>query len=92
MRDPNDGDALLPPEYPVFRPATDGVAVRAAPNDQARILLRATLDQRIFVFQERGEWFEVVVRGEWRVVGWVRRDALVATNDAPPTPPPASDS
>ncbi|GAB4116163.1 MAG: N-acetylmuramoyl-L-alanine amidase [Roseiflexaceae bacterium] len=92
MRDPNDGAALLPPEYPVFRPATDGVAVHAAPNDQARVLLRATQDQRIFVFQERGEWFEVVVRGEWRVVGWVRRDALVATNDAPPTPPPASDS
>jgi hypothetical protein len=90
-RDPYDGAALLPPDFPVFRVAEAGVAVRAAPQDQARVLVRLEQDQRLFPFQERDGWLEVFVRGESRVIGWVRRDALVATDDPPPTPPPSSD-
>ncbi|MDZ4717500.1 MAG: N-acetylmuramoyl-L-alanine amidase [Roseiflexaceae bacterium] len=90
-RDPNDGAALLPPDFPMYRIATNNVPIRSAPRDDARILLRANLDQRLMPFQEKNGWLEVVVRGEWRVVGWVRMDAVLATNEAPPTPPPATD-
>jgi N-acetylmuramoyl-L-alanine amidase len=90
-RDPNDGAALLPPDFPMFRAATDKLAIRAAPRDDARILLRVDQDQRLMPFQEKNGWLEVVVRGGWRVVGWVRKDDLVATNEAPFAPPPVTD-
>jgi N-acetylmuramoyl-L-alanine amidase len=90
-RDPNDGAALLPPDFPMFRAATDKVAIRSAPRDDARVLLRLDQDQRLMPFQEKNGWLEVVVRGGWRVVGWVRKDDLVATNEAPPAPPPVTD-
>ncbi len=92
QRDPNDLAALVPPDFPVFRPATDGVVVRAAPSEKARALIKLTTESRIFVFRERDGWFEAVVRGEWRTVGWIQRADLVATDDPQPTPPPASDS
>ena len=47
---------------------------------------------RLFVFDERDGWYQVFVRGESRTVGWVRNDQVTATNDPPPTPPPATDS
>lgn len=90
-RDPNDGAALLPPDFPLFSTASDNVAIRSAPRDDARILLRAELDQRVMPIQERDGWFEVIVRGGGRVIGWVRKDALNATNEAPLPPPPATD-
>jgi N-acetylmuramoyl-L-alanine amidase len=90
-RNLNDGAALLPPNFPMFRVATDKVAIRATPHDNARILMQVDLDQRLMPFQEKDGWLEVVVRGGWRVVGWVRKDELVATNEAPPAPPPVTD-
>lgn len=92
-RDPNDGAALLPPEFRVQRSLSPaGVDVLAAPRDDARVLEHAAGDARLFVFQERDGWYQVVVRGSFRTVGWVRKDQVAATNDPPPTPPPASDS
>lgn len=89
-RDPRDGAALLPPEFPVYRVIAEDTAVRSAPRDTANILLRINPNQRLFPFQRRNGWLEVVVRGEWRVVGWVREDQLLPTNDPFPTPPPSS--
>jgi hypothetical protein len=89
-RDPNDGAALLPPEFPMYRAATDNTPIRSAPRDSAGVLLRIKQDQRVFAFQRRNGWLEVVVRGEWRTIGWVREDQLTPTNELPPTPPPAS--
>lgn len=91
-RDPNDGAALLAPEFGSYRAALPEVAVRAAPSERARILLRAGPEHRFFIFRERDGWFEAMVRGERRVVGWVRVADLVATGEPPPTPPPSTDS
>jgi N-acetylmuramoyl-L-alanine amidase len=92
-RNPLDGAALLPPNFKTQRPASpDGVDVRAAPSDNARVLLHASADSRLAPFQERNGWYEVMVRGERRVIGWVRVDQVEPTNDPPPTPPPSTDS
>ncbi|MFO7166868.1 MAG: N-acetylmuramoyl-L-alanine amidase [Chloroflexota bacterium] len=91
-RDPSDGAALIPPEFGSYRAASPTVAVRAAPSDTARVLLQATPESRFFVFRERDGWFEVMVRGNRTVTGWVRVSDLVASNEPPPAPPPSSDS
>ena len=92
-RDPSDGAALMPPDFKTQRPLyAAGLDVRAAPSDKAKILKHVDADGRIFVFQERDGWYQGVVRGDFRVVGWVRKDQVTATDDPPPTPPPATDS
>jgi hypothetical protein len=92
-RDPNDGAALIPPDFKIQRPIDPaGIDVRAAPSDKAMILKHIGADGRIFIFQERDGWYQGVIRGDFRMVGWVRKDQVTATNDPPPTPPPATDS
>lgn len=92
-RDPADGAALLPPDFKTQR-AIDpaGLDVRAAPSDKAKVLKHVDANGRIFIFQERDGWYQGVVRGDFRVVGWVRKDQLTETNDPPPTPPPSTDT
>lgn len=102
QRDPNNGAALLPPEFPTMRPASDqGAIIRSAPRPDARVIAKIGPDARLFAFQEKDGWLEVMVRGNGqsgngqsnaRVIGWVRKDTLVATNDPPPTPMPSNDS
>jgi N-acetylmuramoyl-L-alanine amidase len=93
-RDPNDGAALMPPDFPGFRVSgPDPIAVRSAPRDNAAVLARIGPDTRLMAFQERDGWLEVFVRGgQGRVIGWVRRDQLTVTGDVPQPPPPATDS
>jgi hypothetical protein len=85
-RDPADGAALLPVEYPMQRPARSGVVVRSAPRDGARVLAELDDDSRLVVFSARDGWYEVVVRGSWRVVGWVPVGDVMPTDEmiAPP--------
>lgn len=90
-RDPLDGAALLPPDFAIHRPIGT-TTVRAAPRDNARALAQIGPDARIVIFSERDGWLEGVVRGEWRVIGWVKKAELVATDDLLPSPPPATDS
>lgn len=90
-RDPLDGAALLPPDFPIYRVATDQVAVRSAPSEKAKILVRIDRERRLMPFQERDGWLEVLIRDEWRTIGWVRKSDLIPTNDALPPPPPSSD-
>ena len=87
QRDPNDGAALLPVEYPMQRPARAGVVVRAAPRDDARVLAQLDEDSRMVVFSARDGWYEVVVRGSWRTIGWVPVVDVMPTDEmiAPPT-------
>lgn len=90
-RDPNNGAALLPPEFPVFRAAPGGAVVRAAPNNDARVLLRADEGTRVVPFDRRDGFYQAFVRsGETRVVGWVREEQLVATNEQPTFPTPTN--
>jgi len=92
-RDPNDGAALVPPDFKSQRPlGPEGVDVRAAPRDNAAIIRHVDPDGRLFVFQERDGWYQGFVRGGSRVLGWFRKDQVTETNDPPPTPPPATDS
>lgn len=92
-RDPNDGAALLPPDFKTQRPISPaGLDVYAAPSDQARVLEHIDADGRFFVFQERDGWYQGVIRGKSRLIGWVRKDQVTATNDPLPTPAPATDS
>ncbi len=90
-RDPNDGAALLPPEFKVQRSISpDGLDVRAAPRDDAQVLLHADADRRFNPLQERGGWYQVFVRDrERQAIGWVNKDQVTATDDPTPTPPPA---
>jgi N-acetylmuramoyl-L-alanine amidase len=94
MRDPYDGAALLPPEFKSQRPlSSDGVDVRAAPRDDAPVLLHAAADRRFNPLQERDGWYQVFVRvDERRLTGWLRIDQVTATDDPTPTPLPSTDS
>jgi N-acetylmuramoyl-L-alanine amidase-like protein len=90
-RDPRDGAALIPPSFAMQRPSAEaGVDVRAAPREDAAVLLHVPADARLVPFQERNGWYQVFVRGGQRVVGWVRKDALVTTNEPLPAPPPST--
>jgi hypothetical protein len=93
-RDPNDGAALLPPEFRTQRALSpDGVDVRSAPRDDAPVLFHADANQRFNPLVERDGWYQVFFRnGQNRATGWVRKDQLTTTNDPTPTPPPATDS
>jgi N-acetylmuramoyl-L-alanine amidase len=78
QRDPQDQDALLPPDFGAWHGASAArLDVRAGPHDNAQILLTIEADQPLIPFEERDGWFRVVVAGAWDVVGWVRQDALV---------------
>jgi len=91
QRDPHDGAALLPPDYPVMRAVAAGAAVRAAPRDDARVLLRAGEGARIVPFDKLDGYYQAFVRaGDARVVGWVREDELIATDEQPVFPTPTS--
>lgn len=95
QRDPNDGAALLPPEWPILYTSVEAV-VRAVPSAQARIIVQAPPDSRVFVFNQEGDWYEAMVRvGDTRYVGWLRvdqtRPATPADNpSAPPAEAPAT--
>lgn len=90
-RDPNNGAALLPPDFPVFRAGPGGAVVRAAPRDDARILARAEPGTRISAFDRRDGYYQAFVRnGETRTIGWVRADQLIATNEQPVFPTPTN--
>jgi hypothetical protein len=90
-RDPGNGAALLPPDFPVFRAAPGGAVVRAAPSDDARVLLRVEEGARITPFDRRDGFYQAFVRsGETRVVGWVREEQLVATDEQPVFPTPTN--
>ena len=78
-RDPGDQAALQPPDFGVWHGATAaGLDIRAAARDDAKTLLHIESDRLVIPFEERDGWFRVIVAGAWDVVGWVRRDALVA--------------
>jgi N-acetylmuramoyl-L-alanine amidase len=77
QRDPNDLAALEPPDFGVWRGAVPaGLDIRAAPRDDAQVLLHIESDRPVIAFEERDGWFRVIVAGAWDVVGWVRKDAL----------------
>jgi N-acetylmuramoyl-L-alanine amidase len=85
-RDPSDTAALLPPNFQTQQPAgSDGATVRAAPSDDARVLFLAPAGSRLIPFQERDGWYQVVVRGNWNVVGWVKRHEVQPSGDPLPT-------
>lgn len=89
-RDPNNGAALLPPEFKPQRAIDpDGINVYSAPRDNAKIIGRFSGERRMTPIQERDGWFQVFGRsGEQRIIGWIRKDQVVETTGPTPTPPP----
>lgn len=88
-RDPNDGAALLPPNFPLMRAREAGVAVRSAPRDSAGVLLRIDPDTRFMPISAADGWYEGIVRGGGRVVGWVKQDQLESTSEPFVLPTPS---
>ena len=86
--DRSDATFYEPKEYPVHRAANDGVVVRAAPSANAGSIFVMNGDKRFLPFREVDGWYEGVVRGEWRVIGWVRKDDVVATDEPLTFPTP----
>lgn len=92
-RDPSDRAALVPPDFPPQRAADPaGVDVRASPRDDAKVLLHADAERLIVPLQEQGDWYQVVVRGEWGKIGWVRKSQLKISTAPTPSPAPPADS
>jgi hypothetical protein len=85
-RDPNNGAALLPPEFSTLRIGPDGATLRAAPREDARALATLDADSRLFPYDKVEGWYQVFVRGESRLQGWVREDQVVVTNEQPAFP------
>ncbi len=81
QRDRNDGAALLPPEFPRMQALPGGARLHSAPDDNARVLVQITPEDRVIVFRSQDGWYEAVVRGKWRHVGWVRIDQLEAVEE-----------
>ena len=91
QRDPANGAALLPPEYPALQAATGGATVRAAPRDNARVLARVSADARLMPFDKQNGYYQVFVHsGKLSTVGWVREDQVVNTSEQSTFPTPAS--
>ncbi len=93
-RDLSDPAVLQPPEFKVQRPiSADGVIIRSAPRDNAPVVGRAPADAQLVPFQAQEGWYNIFVRGNaGRLMGWVRMDQVVQTDEPTPIPPPASDS
>jgi N-acetylmuramoyl-L-alanine amidase len=85
-RDPNNGAALLPPEFSTLRIGPDGATLRAAPRDDARALATLDAESRLFPYDKVEGWYQVFVRGQSRLQGWVREDQIVVTNEQPAFP------
>jgi N-acetylmuramoyl-L-alanine amidase len=85
-RDPNDKAALIAKEFTLHRARSAGATVHAAPSDSTQVLFTASDDTRFMPFREQDGWYEGFVRGEWRMVGWVRADQWEATDEPFPTP------
>lgn len=89
QRDPNDGAALLPPEYPLMQPGPEGAPIRAAPHEHARVLLHADEQARIAPFDRLDGYYHAFVRaGDVRLIGWVREDQVVVADGQSVVPTP----
>lgn len=88
QRDRSNGAALLPPDFPRMRALPGGAQLRSAPDENARVLQQITPEDRVTVFRSQNGWYEAVVRGQWRNVGWVRADQLEAVAEASEEPAP----
>lgn len=93
-RDLSDPTALQPPDFKVQRPiSADGVIIRSAPRDNASVVGRAPANARLTPFQAQEGWYNVFMHGRGvQLIGWVRMDQVMQTDEPTPTPPPASDS
>lgn len=88
QRDPSDGAALLPPEYPNLRTGPNGATMRADSRDDARVIARLGADSRIFAIDRRDGWYRVYARDVPNTPGWVREDQVVIAPTGTPQPEP----
>ncbi|NNJ12280.1 SH3 domain-containing protein [Chloroflexales bacterium ZM16-3] len=86
QRDPSDGAALLPPDFPNLRVGEAGAILRSAPSDDARQITRIAAGQRLFALDRRDGWYQVFSRDFPSAPGWIREDLLETTSEAFPFP------
>ncbi|NTW01155.1 MAG: SH3 domain-containing protein, partial [Oscillochloris sp.] len=86
QRDPADGAALLPPDLPNLRVGPNGATLRAAPNADARQIVKLDAGQRVFALELRDGWYQVFSRNHPNAPGWVHTDQLEITNEPFPFP------
>jgi|GEM_PF-476582 len=89
QRDPNDGAALLPPEYPSLRVGPGGATMRAEPRENAGVVARLRADSRVFAIDRVEGWYRVYARDVPNTPGWIREDQLVVAPPTAPGTPPA---
>jgi N-acetylmuramoyl-L-alanine amidase len=68
--------AYLPPSYPPAVVAAGDAVLRARPGEDEPQVLRLELGTTVMPMQLRGDWTEVVVRGDFRSFGWVLASEL----------------
>jgi hypothetical protein len=90
-RDPNNGAALLPPEFSTLRVGPNGGTLRAAPRDDARVLATLDPEARLFPYDKAEGWYQVFVRGSSaRLQGWIHESQVEVTNEQPVFPTASS--
>ncbi|NJN17607.1 MAG: SH3 domain-containing protein [Oscillochloris sp.] len=90
QRDPNDGAALLPPEFPSVRTGPNGAVMRTAPRDDAGVLRNLEPDERVFIIGREGDWYQIFARNTPGSSGWIRMDQVVESQSSGPPPEPTS--
>ncbi|MFV9507553.1 MAG: N-acetylmuramoyl-L-alanine amidase [Oscillochloridaceae bacterium umkhey_bin13] len=70
----------------LLRPLNDATPLYARADAASRVILDLNADQRLVALAQAGDWRLVFTHGGDWDLGWVRRDALIATNEplAPP--------
>jgi N-acetylmuramoyl-L-alanine amidase len=83
-----NAEARVSPDFKLMQPKESGIVVRTRPSDLAGAVLTIGPDARFLPFLLENGWYEGVVRGEWRAVGWIRADQLTPTDDQMVIPTP----
>jgi|GEM_PF-2049718 len=69
-------EALVPVRYAPMTVATEQAAVRSFPDDDERVTARLPAGTRVRPMNEENGWVELVVWGNFRVFGWMRKTDL----------------
>ncbi len=68
--------SLVPPRYAMMRVQTDNTRLHRLPGEDEPITGVLSAGTPVFPVNREGDWFEVVVRGNYRKFGWVKDSNL----------------
>jgi hypothetical protein len=76
QHDPNDLQALQPPDYGVWRSKNADLTLRKEPKDNATKVMTVDNNRPLIAFDQSNGWYRVLVAGAWDTVGWVPQSEL----------------